>query len=135
MHPFTLSPFPNAPKWVNKITTKELIIQDFSGALRALSNIYKSIRRKVFCKKDVAKTFANVTGKHLCWSLFLMKLQSGRTPAQEFSCELCEIFKNTVFIDTLTASTSMKERFTKMAEAYSKSCRASFVNFFFCENS
>ena len=24
---------------------------------------------EVFCKKDVPKTFANFTGKHLCWSL------------------------------------------------------------------
>ena len=25
----------------------------------------------------VLKNFANFTGKHLCWSLFLMKLQAG----------------------------------------------------------
>ena len=27
-------------------------------------------------KKDVLKNFANFTGRHLCWSLFLIKLQS-----------------------------------------------------------
>ena len=27
-------------------------------------------------KKGVLKTFANLTGKHLCWSLFLIKLQA-----------------------------------------------------------
>ena len=25
----------------------------------------------VFCKKGVLKNFANFTGKHLCWSLFV----------------------------------------------------------------
>ena len=31
---------------------------------------------EVFFKKDVLKNFANFTGKHLCWSLFLIKLQA-----------------------------------------------------------
>ena len=31
---------------------------------------------EVFCKKGVLKNFANFTGKHLCWSLFLIKLQA-----------------------------------------------------------
>ena len=30
---------------------------------------------EVFCKKGVVKNFANFTGKHLCWSLFLITLQ------------------------------------------------------------
>ena len=34
------------------------------------------------------KVFAKSTGKHLCQSLILIKLQV-------FSCEFCEIFKNT----------------------------------------
>ena len=39
---------------------------------------------EVFCKKrcsvkkGVLKKFANLTGKHLCWSLFLIKLQAFR---------------------------------------------------------
>ena len=43
-------------------------------------------------------------GKRLCWSLFLIKLQSkGQqlyykdTPTQMFSCEICETLKNTYF--------------------------------------
>ena len=31
---------------------------------------------EVFCKKCALKSFANFTGKHLCWSLFLIKLQA-----------------------------------------------------------
>ena len=30
----------------------------------------------VFCKKDFLKFFSNFTGKQLCWSLFLIKLQA-----------------------------------------------------------
>ena len=30
---------------------------------------------EVFCKKGVFKNFANFTGKHLCWSLFLITLE------------------------------------------------------------
>ena len=29
----------------------------------------------VFNKKDVLKSFATFSGKHLCWSLFLIKLK------------------------------------------------------------
>ena len=31
---------------------------------------------EVFRKKDVLKNFKNFTGKHLCWSIFLIKLQT-----------------------------------------------------------
>ena len=33
-----------------------------------MENIY-------FLKKDVLKNFANFTGKHLCWGIFLIKSQ------------------------------------------------------------
>ena len=39
------------------------------------------------CLKNVIK----FTGKHLCWSLFLIKLQAFRSANQAFSCEFCEI--------------------------------------------
>ena len=31
---------------------------------------------EVFCENDVLEKFANFTGKHLCWGLFLIKLQT-----------------------------------------------------------
>ena len=31
---------------------------------------------EVFCKNDVLENFANFLGKHLCWSLFSIKLQA-----------------------------------------------------------
>ena len=38
---------------------------------------YKSIRlEQMFYKKGVLKNLSKFTGKHLCWSLFLIKLQA-----------------------------------------------------------
>ena len=39
------------------------------------SHLCRSSRSQMFFKKDVLKNFANFTGKHLCWSLFLIKLK------------------------------------------------------------
>ena len=56
----------------------------------------------MFFKRCVHKNFANFTGKHLCWGLFLIKLQAlrpatslKRDSTHVFSSEICEIFKNT----------------------------------------
>ena len=115
----------------------------------SLPFIYRSICWLTFFKIDVLKNFTNFTGKQLCWSLILVKLQtwfavtllkrdfntgisifkntfflqntsSGcflclsdwpmlcelncyvETPAQAFSCEFCEVFKN--IIDQLRCS-------------------------------
>ena len=45
-------------------------------------------------KIGVFKNFALITGKHLCWSLFLIKLQACRQTqeTQVFSCIYCEFF-------------------------------------------
>ena len=52
----------------------------------------RSSRPEVFCKKGVLRNFAKFTGKHLCQSLFYNKVVG-----QVFSCEVCEICKNTFF--------------------------------------
>ena len=49
--------------------------------------ILKSNQRRYSVEKGVLKNF---TGKYLCWSLFLIKLQPLR-----LSTEICKIFKNT----------------------------------------
>ena len=63
---------------------------------------------EVFCKKGILKNFANFTGKHLCWSLFLIKLQAWRlavstlsTLTDVFPCKWCKTFKNTYFEEYL----------------------------------
>ena len=38
----------------------------------------RSCRSEMSCKKGVPKNFTKFTGKHLCWSLFLIKLQAVR---------------------------------------------------------
>ena len=52
-----------------------------------------------------SKNFANFTGEHLCWSLFLKGLQvealqhyQKESPTQVFSCEVGKTFKNTCFL-------------------------------------
>ena len=53
-----------------------------------------SNRPEVFCKKGALKNSAKITGKHLCQSLFLIKVQA---EASNIIKKL-ELFKNTFFI-------------------------------------
>ena len=66
---------------------------------------FRSSCSEMFLKIGVLKNFANLKGKHLCWSLFLIMLQvlclrlfQTETPTQVFSCEICEIFKEHLFL-------------------------------------
>ena len=76
--------------------------------------IYRSTRLKLFFKIDFLKNLAIFTGKHLCWSLFLIKYRSEgvqqlyykETQIQVFSCEYSEIFKNRFFYRTLLMAAS-----------------------------
>ena len=67
----------------------------------------------MFFKIGVLKSFTNVTGKHLCWSLLLKKLASSRpatllkkASTKVFSYEVYKSFKSTFFyrIPLVTAS-------------------------------
>ena len=49
----------------------------------------------MFFKIAVLKNYAIFTGKHLGWSLFLINLQTFT------SCEYCEVFKSSFFIEHL----------------------------------
>ena len=64
------------------------------------SNKKETQHRRSSFKKVTFKFFAIFTGKHLCCSLFLLKLQE-ETPTQVFrlgvSCEYRKILKNTYF--------------------------------------
>ena len=80
------------------------LLLNFSQNLYIL--LYTSSLPEVFCKKCVLKYLAKFTGKHLCQSLFLIKLLPSatllkrETLAQVFFCEICKIFKNTFFYRT-----------------------------------
>ena len=63
-------------------------------------NINSSSRPEVFCKKGALRNFGKFTGKHLCQSPFFNKVAGcnfikKETMTQLFSCEFCEISKNT----------------------------------------
>ena len=70
----------------------------------------------MFCKKGVLINFAKFTGKHLCQNPFFNKAPDLRaqgcifikkeTLAQVFSCEFCEISKNTFFHRTSLVAAS-----------------------------
>ena len=61
----------------------------------------------VFYNKGVLRNFIKFTGKHLCQSLILIKLQAEaynfikkETLGQLLPCEFCEIYKNTSLQNT-----------------------------------
>lgn len=57
---------------------------------------------KVLYKKGVLKNWAQFSSKHLRWSLYFRNVAG---LIQVFSCEFCDIFKNTCFTDHLWQST------------------------------
>ena len=74
---------------------------------------FRSSRPEVFCKKGVLRNLPKFTGKHLCRSLFFNKVVAEacnfikkETLAQVFSCEFCEISKNTFFTEHLWGTAS-----------------------------
>ena len=78
----------------------------------------RSSHRRCSVRKGVLRNFAKFTGKHLCQSLFFNKVAGPRpqacsfikkeTLAQVFSCEFCEISKNTFLTEHLRANASVK---------------------------
>ena len=61
---------------------------------------YEHCYHKVYQNIIVLRNFAKFTGKHLCQSLKKEAL------AQVFSCEFCEISKNTFFMEHLRVTAS-----------------------------
>ena len=56
-----------------------LILQNTLQPLVFVAKIVRSSRLQMFFKIGVLKIFASFTGKHLCWSPLLMKLQAWRS--------------------------------------------------------
>ena len=84
----------------------------------------------MFFKIGVLKKFVNFTGKHLCWSLFLIKFLTNfikDTPTQMFSCEILEKFQEHLFYRTpLVAASVKRDSNTKFAVKFAKFFRTSF---------
>ena len=67
----------------------------------------------MYFRIDVFKNVAMFIGKHLCWSLFSINIQTSRPLTllkrdsnKSFSCESCKIFKNTFFYRTRQVASS-----------------------------
>ena len=56
----------------------QTIVKFFRSLLQVPTNYRQKQPPKVFYKKAVLKNFAMFTGKHLCWTFFLVKLQTFR---------------------------------------------------------
>ena len=66
-----------------------------------LGRLKRSSRLEAFYRKGVLINFAKSRRKHLCQSLNIIKKE---TLAQVFSCEFCEIYKNTFFLQNTSGS-------------------------------
>ena len=69
----------------------------------------RSSHRRCYVRKGVLRNFAKFTGKNLCQSLFFNKVPGfikRETLAQVFSCQFCEISKNTFFREHLRVTAS-----------------------------
>ena len=65
---------------------------------KAVVHRCSSSRSQMFFKIGVLKRFVILTGKYLCWSLFLINFVK-ETPTQVCSCEYWKIFKNSFFVE------------------------------------
>ena len=85
------------------------------NVLQKMKKRCRSNHQMCSLRKDVPRNFAKFTGKHLCQSLFLNKVEGKQqaetfnfikkeTSAQVFSCEFCGISKNTFFTEHLWAT-------------------------------
>ena len=62
-----------------------------------LHSICRSSRPEVFCKKDALKTYGKFTGKNLCWSLFIIKLQAFRFQYRCFPVSFTKFLRTPIF--------------------------------------
>ena len=83
--------------WSIRDTT---VIQCNKKDLKVLVN-FRSSYQGCSIEKAVLKNFATFTGKHLYWSLLLIK-----DSTQVFSCEYCENFMNSYFEERLPTAAS-----------------------------
>ena len=76
---------------------------------------FEGSHQRCFIRKGVHRNFGKFTGKHLCQSLFFIKVSCSpeacnfikkETLVLVFSCEFCENCKNTFFTEHLWATAS-----------------------------
>ena len=67
--------------FINSKTLWKYIFYDTIFIFQQIFWINRSSRSQMFFKIGILKNFAIITGKHLCWSLFLIKSQTWRSAA------------------------------------------------------
>ena len=70
----------------------------------SLETMYRSSRLQLFFKMGVLKNFAIFTGKHLCWSLFLIKYPAFRATTLlkgGFPANIAKFLRTTFYIESL----------------------------------
>ena len=77
---------------------------------------YRSSRSRLLFKISVLKNFANFTGKHLCWSVFSIKLQIWR-------------LANLLWRDTNTGAMKKKLQKQSFADVLQNRCSKKFRKF------
>ena len=97
------------PKTFIEVSTflKNLLV---NHATNSVSECFRRSHQRCSMKKGVLRNFTKFTGKHLCQSFFFNKavglglracnVIKKETQAQAFSCECCEISKNTFLQNT-----------------------------------
>ena len=101
--------------WYSTLARERLSLCLFVSLLMLLNRLThilvtsRSSRQEVFCEQVVLKLIAQFTGVFLYFArgsaTFLKK-----TPAQVFSCDFCEMFKNTVFEEHFCAIASAQKK-------------------------
>ena len=96
-----------------------------SHAKRQIFKEHRNSRPKMFCKKGGLRNFTKFTGKHLCQSLYLIKLQAWGPEACNFTkkealahvllCEICEISKSTFSYRTSPVAVLRAPNFVNMS--------------------
>ena len=79
------------------------------------TNLVRSSRLVVFCRKGVPRNFAKFTGKHLFQSLFFNKVF-----LQVFFCKFCRISENTFFYRTPPVAAFLLYELTKIHKCFEK---------------
>ena len=95
----TLYSHPCFGKWQRFWSSRWYKISPWSAEIQMHLGQGKRSHRSCSIKVGLLKHFATLTGTHLCWSFFLIKLQVFRSATlliQVFSYEYCEILKTPI---------------------------------------
>ena len=94
---------------MNALVPSETLIQTFQNLQEIRNECCDLIKKQppeVFYERAVPKNFSIFTGKHQCWSLFLIRFLK-RDPSHVLFPEICKMFKNTYFEEHLCTAASV----------------------------